>query len=97
MKKILNLLVNITKYQNLIGKLIYLPITRTYISFTVQTLSQFIHSPRKSHLNVAFRGLRYLKQNPGKGINNVKSDNICLSAYVDADWAKCVSSRRYVT
>lgn len=58
-------------------------ITRPYISFTFQYLSQFMHSPRKSHLNVTFHVLRYLKQNPC--INIVKNENIYLSAYVDAN------------
>lgn len=68
-----NLLNNITKYPKLIAKLIYLTITRPHISFTVQTLSQFMHSPGKSHLNIAMRVLRYLKQNPGSGISISKS------------------------
>lgn len=92
-----NLLTNITEFQKLIGKLIYLTITRPDISYAVQTLSQFMHSPRKSHLDVAFRVLRFLKQNPGKGVKIVKSDVFGLKGYVDADWAKCVETRRSVT
>lgn len=50
---------NINEYQKLIGKLIYFTITRPNISNTLQTLSRFMHSPIKSHLNVVFRVLRY--------------------------------------
>lgn len=91
------LLTNITGYQQLIGKLIYLTYTRPDISFSVQTLSQFMHSPKKSHLRLAIRVLRYLKLNPGKGINIKRSENLNLSAYVDADWGRCLSTRRSVT
>ncbi|XP_071741390.1 uncharacterized mitochondrial protein AtMg00810-like [Rutidosis leptorrhynchoides] len=90
-------LVDITKYQQLIGKLIYLTMTRPDISFYVQCLSQFMHSPLQSHLKIALRLLRYLKASPGKGVYIQKSDSVTLSAYVDADWGKCLDSRKSVT
>lgn len=48
------ILCDITEYQKLIGKLIYLTLTRPYISYIVQILSRFMHCPRKYILNVAF-------------------------------------------
>lgn len=92
-----HLLTNVTVYQKLVGKLIYLTITRPDISFSVHTLSQFMHSPRISHFKLALRLLRYLKLNPGKGVFISKGDSLNLKAYVDADWGKCLSSRRSVT
>ncbi|KAI3788114.1 hypothetical protein L2E82_00783 [Cichorium intybus] len=92
-----DLLENVTEYQKLVGKLIYLTNTRPDISFTVQTLSQFMHAPRKSHLKVAIRVLRYLKLCPGKGVLISKSDELELTAWADSDWAKCVNSRRSIT
>lgn len=91
------LLENITEYQKLIGKLIYLMMTRPDISYTVQTLSQYMHSPRKSHLVIALRVLRYLKGCPGKGIGVHRDTTVSLTAFADADWAKCLTSRRSVT
>lgn len=58
------LLTNITEFKKLIGKLIYVIVTRPDISYTVHTLSQFMHSPRKSHLEITIRLLRYLNLNP---------------------------------
>lgn len=56
-----------------------------------------MHNPLQSHLNLAFRVLRYLKLSPGNGISVSKGDNLDLKGYVDADWGKCLGSRRSVT
>ncbi|GKD73089.1 ribonuclease H-like domain-containing protein, partial [Tanacetum coccineum] len=49
------LLENVTDYQKLIGKLIYLTTTRPDITYTVSCLSLFMHSPLKSHLKTALK------------------------------------------
>ncbi|KAJ0523146.1 putative RNA-directed DNA polymerase [Helianthus annuus] len=90
-------LVNITNYQKLIGKLIYLSLTRPDISYAVQYLSQFMHKPLSVHLKIALRLLRYLKLSPGKGLLFKRSDNFDLSCFADSDWAKCIDTRRSVT
>ena len=88
---------NITDYQKLMGKLIYLTHTRPDISYVVHCLSQFMHCPLKSHLRIAFKILRYLKGSPGMGIQINKDSGMSLEAYSDADWAKCIITRRSVT
>ncbi|GJT37724.1 putative RNA-directed DNA polymerase [Tanacetum coccineum] len=88
---------NVTEYQKLIGKLIYLTHTRPDISYSVHCLSQFMHKPLKSHLKIALKVLRYLKNNPGIGVHIVKKPKGSLEAFVDADWAKCVVTRKSVT
>ncbi|GJU74442.1 ribonuclease H-like domain-containing protein [Tanacetum coccineum] len=90
-------LTNLTSYQKLIGKLIYLTLTRPDISYTVHTLSQFMHKPLQSHVKLAMRVLRYLKGSPGKGIGFSRGTDLSLKAYVDSDWAKCPSTKKSVT
>ncbi|XP_071740727.1 uncharacterized mitochondrial protein AtMg00810-like [Rutidosis leptorrhynchoides] len=92
-----NLLSNITKYQKLFGRLIYLTLTRPDISFVVQILSQHMHAPLQSHLNLSFRTLRYLKGSHGKGVRMVKGNELSLKAYCDADLGKCKLNTRSVT
>ncbi|GJX39143.1 ribonuclease H-like domain-containing protein [Tanacetum coccineum] len=55
---------NIFEYQKLLGKLIYLTHTRPDISYVVHCLSQHMHAPLQSHLKVALRVIRYLKNSP---------------------------------
>ncbi|GJY04351.1 ribonuclease H-like domain-containing protein [Tanacetum coccineum] len=81
---------NITEYQKLIGKLIYLTHTRPDIAYSVHCLSQFMHKPLKSHIKIALKVLKYLKGSPGKGIHISINKNTSLEVFVDADWAKCV-------
>ncbi|GJR77832.1 ribonuclease H-like domain-containing protein [Tanacetum coccineum] len=91
------LLENITDYQKLMGKLIYLTNTRRDISYDVHCLSQFMHSPLTSHLKIAFKILIYLKSCPGLGIHITKTSSMFLTTYSDADWAKCIVTRKSVT
>ncbi|XP_071738670.1 uncharacterized protein [Rutidosis leptorrhynchoides] len=79
---------NITQYQKLVGKLIYLTMTRPDISYAVHCLSQFMHNPLQSHFNLALHVLRYLKLSPGKGVTFTKSKDFELRVFTDADWAK---------
>ncbi|XP_019257850.1 PREDICTED: uncharacterized protein LOC109236082 [Nicotiana attenuata] len=84
-------------YQRLIGRLLYLTITRPDISFVVQCLSQFMHAPKTSHLEAALRVIRYLKKNLGLGILMSSTGSNKLQAYCDADWASCPNTRKPVT
>ncbi|GKA57907.1 ribonuclease H-like domain-containing protein [Tanacetum coccineum] len=79
------------------GKLIYLTNTRPDISYDVHCLNQFMHSPLNSHLKITFKILRYLKSCLGLGIHITKTSGMFLNAYSDADWAKCIVTRKSVT
>ncbi|XP_062118860.1 uncharacterized mitochondrial protein AtMg00810-like [Humulus lupulus] len=82
------------RYQQLVGKLIYLSRTRPYIAFVVSLVSQYVHDPCQGHLNVVYRILRYLKQAPGKGLFFKKIDERKVEVFTDADWAGSIDDRK---
>ncbi|KAL2329865.1 hypothetical protein Fmac_017446 [Flemingia macrophylla] len=54
------------RYRRLVGKLIYLTITRPDISFAVGVVSQFMQKPCMDHWNAVLRILRYIKGTVGQ-------------------------------
>ncbi|XP_031473928.1 uncharacterized mitochondrial protein AtMg00810-like [Nymphaea colorata] len=88
---------NVQSFQKLVGKLIYLTVTRPDISYVVSLISQFMHSPRSSHVEAAHRILRYLKRCPGKGILMKRDLALDVVGYTDADWAGDPNDRRFTS
>ena len=76
------------------GKLIYLSHTRADIAYVVCVVSQFMHDPRKPHMDVVERILSYLKTAPGKGLLFTKHNHLKVEGYTDADWAGLADNRR---
>ncbi|XP_020523422.1 uncharacterized protein LOC110007339 [Amborella trichopoda] len=72
-----------SSYYRLVGRLIYLTITRPEITFSVNILSQFMRTLHQSHMDAAFRALQYLKLNPGKGILMPSPNNLQLLTFSD--------------
>lgn len=56
------LLIDTGSYQRLVGRLLYLTMTRPEIAYTVQVLSRFMHKPKESHMQAALRMIRYIKK-----------------------------------
>ncbi len=83
-----------SKYQRLVGRLIYLSHTRPDIAYAVSVVSRFMHDPRSSHMDVVIRILRYLKSCPGKGIIFSNNGHLRIEGYTDADWGGCLDDRR---
>ena len=84
------LLVDPTQYQRLVGKLLYFTMTRVDIAYVVQVLSQFMHSPKQSHMNVALKVVKYIKNAPGLGLLIPSDSSEKFVAYCDSDWGGCL-------
>ncbi|XP_057954082.1 uncharacterized mitochondrial protein AtMg00810-like [Malania oleifera] len=84
-------------YRRMIGRLLYLTITRPNLAYSVQVLSQFLVKPVVSHYQATIRVLKYLKATPRQGIFFSSSSKLQLKAFSNSDWAGCVDTRRSVT
>ncbi|KAK2999227.1 hypothetical protein RJ639_023968 [Escallonia herrerae] len=84
-------------YRRLIGRLVYLTITRPDICYAVNVLSQFMQSPCSQHWDAALRVLRYLKAAPGQGLFLPADSPLQIYAFCDSDWASCPLTRCSVT
>ncbi|XP_074287880.1 secreted RxLR effector protein 161-like [Silene latifolia] len=85
------------KYRRLVGKLIYLTLTRLDISYSVHILSQFMQKPTTTQWEAALRVVRYLKGHPGQGVVFRADSALKLEAYCDAAYASCPITRRSIT
>lgn len=88
---------NPERYRRLVGRLIYLTISRPELSYSVHMLAQFMKAPRLDQWKAALRVVRYLKSNPGQGIFMRADCDLRLSAYCDSDWGSCPVTRRSLT
>ncbi|KAH9770759.1 hypothetical protein KPL71_012474 [Citrus sinensis] len=77
-----------TEYRKVVGALQYLSFTRPGISFAVNKLSQFMHSPSVPHWQAVKRVLRYLKGTTSYGLFLKRNSPCLLHAYSDADWVR---------
>ena len=92
-----DLTVEIGSYQRLIGKLLYLSHTRPDISYSVNVLTQFMHSPQKSHYHAALQILRYLKRTAGLGLTFRRTSKLNLEIYTDSEFGGSLIDRRSTT
>lgn len=84
-------------YRRLVGRLIYLAVTRPDLAYSVHILSQFMQEPRTEHWEAALRVVRYLKGTPGQGILLSADCDLTLQGWCDSDWAACPLTRRSLT
>ncbi|XP_019153845.1 PREDICTED: uncharacterized protein LOC109150390 [Ipomoea nil] len=92
-----NTLQNITQYRRLVGKLLYLTITRPDICYATQQLPQFLDCRTDEHLQAAHRVLRYVKAAPGQGLFLSTSSSLLIKGFSDSDWIAGLDTRKSVT
>ena len=83
-----------TRYRSIVGALQYLTLTRPDLSFSVNKVCQFLHSPTTVHWETVKRILRYVQGTIGLGLKIRKSNSMLVSVFSDADWAGCPNDRR---
>jgi histone deacetylase 1/2 len=62
--------------------------------FLVNKVCQFFHAPTTAHWTAVKRIMRYVKDKISIGITFQPSTSTLLSAFSDADWARCLDDRR---
>lgn len=80
------LLDDASMYRRLVGRLLYLTISRPGITFAVHKLSKFVLQSRKPHLNDIHHLLQYVKATPGQSLLFSAHSSFQLRAFADADW-----------
>ncbi|XP_024162115.1 uncharacterized mitochondrial protein AtMg00810-like [Rosa chinensis] len=90
-------LVNLSAYQRLVGKLIYLTITRPDIAYAVSIVNQFMHASTLAHLHIVKSILRYLKGSAGRVILMKNNGNTYIMGHTDANWAGISLDRKSTT
>lgn len=85
------------RFRRLVGRLIYLIVSRPNITYDVHVLSKFMHQPRKLHMETTLRVVRYLKGALGKGLFFSPNTDFRLRAYYDSNWTGYTLTRRSTT
>lgn len=79
-------LIDIEGFPRLVGRFIYLSLTRPDITYVVNVISQFMHAPTQDHIKATYWILRYLKGYTGKGLLCKRHGHQRVEVYTDADW-----------
>ncbi|XP_019084251.1 PREDICTED: uncharacterized protein LOC109125910 [Camelina sativa] len=85
------------QYRRIVGKLMYLTITRPDITFAVNKLCQYISAPHTPHLAAAYHVLGYIKGTVGQGLFYSANADLTLKGFADSNYGGCLDSRRSTT
>ena len=83
-----------TRFQQIVGNLIYLTITRTDLSYSIGLISQYMSQPKAENLQCAQGILRYVSSTKDRALLYRTGIAKQLVGYMDADWAGNVGDRK---
>ncbi|XP_021971970.1 uncharacterized mitochondrial protein AtMg00810-like [Helianthus annuus] len=83
-----------TLYRPIVGALQYLTITCPDLSYAVNQACQFLHAPTEQNYQLVKRILRYVKGTISHGLVFQRPRFTSILGYSDADWARCIETRR---
>lgn len=83
------LIQDVTSYRRLVGKLIYLTISRPDLAYSLHVLAQFMNNPHVTHWHAALKLVRYLFHTAEQGLFYAKHTNPVLTAFCDVDRGSC--------
>ncbi|XP_031106155.1 secreted RxLR effector protein 161-like [Ipomoea triloba] len=85
---------DLTPYRQLVGSLMYLLVTRPDLSFPMNRLCLFMHSPTEDHWAALKRVLQYVKSTLTHGLRLAVSQSPMVYAFSDSDWVGCSLDRK---
>nr|GEV69170.1 integrase, catalytic region, zinc finger, CCHC-type, peptidase aspartic, catalytic [Tanacetum cinerariifolium] len=83
-----------TRFCSMVGSLMYLKASKPDLVFAVCMCARYQTSPTKKHLEALKRVFRYLRGTINWGLWYPKDTAMALTAYADADHARCQDTRR---
>ncbi|GJS89570.1 retrovirus-related pol polyprotein from transposon TNT 1-94 [Tanacetum coccineum] len=86
--------IDATLYRGMIGSLVYLTCSRPDLIYAICLCAWYQAKPTKKHLNAVKRIFRYLKRTISIGLWYLKDTGMSMTAYADADHARCQDTRR---
>ena len=84
-------------YHSIVGALQYLTLTRPDLSFCVNYVSQFLHSPYLANMKMVRRILHYVKGSIHFGLHLTSDFALDLCGFFYADWVGYPTTRRSTT
>lgn len=79
------LLHDVGMYRRLIGRLLFLTITRPTITYFVHRLSKFMSKSRKPHLKATYRIIQYIKGTLGQSLLFPSNSPLHIKAFANAN------------
>ncbi|XP_050895374.1 uncharacterized mitochondrial protein AtMg00810-like [Lathyrus oleraceus] len=86
--------INQSLYRCMIGSLLYLTVSRPYITFNIGVCARYQVEPKISHITQVKRILKYINGTNEYGMLYSHSSNYILVGYCDANWACNADDRK---